>query len=359
MATVFPFLPETDSARRELAIGALTLNGETVTAQVSNAIKDIPYERTIEGASTVSLVLVDADGDLLDSGLFSRPSTLRSPGPSSIIPDGSGLPIGSDDPLGFRLVRISAPGAILTLEFEDREVALLRSHKSIRKASRGDVTRAEFIRSLVREVKVRTIRFWSPELHVTQPIKGVKDIPAKKTKQDRKDPGFGSVTPKVKGHDADRTQIRLLEQAIETALSLKAGEDVLIGLVMAMTQESVVQNDKGNYGQTQSERVLSTKQGLVNVGVLHQTEGYWPASRNVPKDVTPFVTKLITVRKAHRAKSIGWCVDEVQRSYTVGGPNQGKDYDQWEAEARDTVAAYTGNADLTQGIVVSSTYRQR
>jgi hypothetical protein len=164
---------------------------------------------------------------------------------------------------------------------------------------------------------------------------------------------------KVKGHTADRAQIRLLEQGLETAVSLKAGEDVLIGLVMAMTQESVVQNDKGNYGQTQSERVLSTKQGLVNVGVLHQTEGYWPASRNVPKDVTPFVTKLITVRKAHRTKSIGWCVDEVQRSYTVGGPNQGKDYDQWEAEARDTVAAYTGNADLTQGVPVSSTYRQR
>jgi hypothetical protein len=352
MAAVFPFQSEAESRRRELAIEAMTLNGEALDARVSMAIKDIPYERTIEGASTVQLLLVDPDGELLDSGLFSAAVDIELPGPSAITPDGGGLPIGSDDALGFRLVRIKSPAAILTLEFEDREVALLRAHRSLRQASRADVTRAEFIRSLVREVKVKTIRFWSPELHRTQPISSVRDIPAKRTKQDRREPGFGSATPKVKGHAADRAQIRLLEQGLETAVSLKGGEDVMVGLVEAMTQESVVQNDVGNVaGITGGHRE--------NVGVLHQDERYWPASRNVPRDVTPFVRRLITVRKAHREKSIGWCVDEVQRSYTVGTSGQGKDYDQWEAEARETVSGYTGNANLTQGTVESTTYRQR
>jgi hypothetical protein len=158
-------------------------------------------------------------------------------------------------------------------------VALLRAHRSLRQASRADVTSAEFIRSLVREVKVRTIRFWSPELHSTQPISSVRDIPAKQ-KQDRREPGFGSATVKVKGHTADRAQIRLLEQGLETAVSLKGGEDVMVGLVEAMTQESVVQNDVGNVaGITGGHRE--------NVGVLHQDERYWPASRNVPRDVAP------------------------------------------------------------------------
>jgi hypothetical protein len=352
MAAVFPFLPEPESQRRELAIESLVLNGQTLDAHASAAIKDIPYERSIEGASTVQLVLVDPDGDLLDSGLFSAAVDIELPSPSAIVPAGGGLPIGSDDPLGFRLVRIRTSGATLTLEFEDREVALLRAHKSLRHASRADVTRAEFIRSMVREVKVKTIRFWSPELHQSQPISSVRDIVTKKTKQDRRAPGFGSATVKVKGHTADRAQIRLLEQGLETAVSLHGSEDVMIGLVEAMTQESVVQNDPGNVaGITGGHKE--------NVGVLHQDERYWPATRNVPRDATPFIRRLITVRKAHRGKSIGWCVDQVQRSYSVGTPGQGQDYDQWEAEARETVSAYTGNADLTQGTVAQSTYRQR
>jgi hypothetical protein len=67
--------------RRAAAIAALTLDGKTLTANVANAIQDIPYERSIEGASTVNLMLIDPDGDLLDSGLFSAAVDIELPAP--------------------------------------------------------------------------------------------------------------------------------------------------------------------------------------------------------------------------------------------------------------------------------------
>lgn len=352
MAAVYDFLSADDSQRRAAVIGVLRLNGRELDARVGQAIKDIPFERTVEGASTVTLALIDPDGELLDSGLFSAAVDIELPAPGSIVPAGQDLPVPTGDMLGFRLVRIKTAGAVLSCEFEDRQVASVRAHKAIRHASRADMTRAEFVRSLVREIKEPRIRFWSPELHQRQPITSVRDVTPKATKVERREPGFGSTVPKVKGRKATRQQMRYLEQGIDTAQSLGANERVLVGLVEAMTQESVISNDRGNaVGITGGHRE--------NVGVLHQDERYWPASRDIPRDVRPFITRLISVVKANRAKTIGWCVDQVQRSYTVGTGRQGRDYDQWEAEARETVSAYTGDAGLTQGIVQASTYRKR
>jgi hypothetical protein len=354
MTAVFPFLPDAESRRRELAIESITLNGETLDARVSMAIKDIPYERTIEGASTVQLLLIDPDGELLDSGLFSAAVDIELPGPSAITPDGGGLPIGSDDPLAYRLVRIKSPDATLTLEFEDALVAAIRSHKEVRHASRADVTRAEFIRMLVRSVTKRAIMFWSPELKTRQPISSVRDMPTRKQKRDEREPGFGSTVPTIKGKPADRTQVGLLELALEVAVQKKANRRVMIGLVIAMTQESVVKNDVGV-----TSPIPTGGTQLINVGVLHQSSSGWPASRDVPRDVSPFLDRLITVEKQHQEKSIGWCVDQVQRSYTVSTDIQGRDYDQWVDEARETVSAYTGDDPTATRHKQESTYRQR
>jgi hypothetical protein len=167
----------------------------------------------------------------------------------------------------------------------------------------------------------------------------------------------------VKGKDATRTQIRLLEAALETATSMKVGSRVKIGLVEAMTQESVVANDRGNAAGA-SPAVGTSGTIFIgghreNVGVLHQDARYWPASRDVPRDVKPFIERLATAVKANPGKSIGWAVDSVQRSFTINTSRQGKLYDQWEAEARATVAAYTGNENLTAGNPLPSTYTKR
>lgn len=357
VGSVFPFLEPDDAQRRAAAIEALTLDGRRLDAKVADAIQDIPFERSIEGASTVTLKLVDPDGDLLDSGLFSAAVDLELPLPGLGARAAAGLPLARGEVVGYRLGRIGPGSPILSLEFRERIVVLLTRHITPLKASRADMTRAEFIRMMVREVKAERIRFWSPELHVRQPIGKRRELTPKRTKRNRREPGFGSSTPKVKRRDATRGQIRLLEAALDTAISMGLNLRVQIGLVMAMTQESVVKNDRGNRVGATTVPITGQVLGghLENVGVLHQDARYWPASRDVPRDVKPFLQRLRTVEKANPRKSIGWCVDEVQRSYTVGTSRQGRDYDQWEAEARETVSAYTGK-DATVIQPVSTEY---
>jgi hypothetical protein len=262
MAAVFDFLSDEESARRAEAVASLTLDGSPMSAKVGQAIKDITYERTIEAASTVTLALIDPDGDLLDSGLFSSAVDLELPAPRNAVPPDTALPVPAAT-LGYRLVRIKTTTAILSLDFEDREVARLRGHRTLLKASRADMTRAEFIRMMVREVKGPSIRFWSPELHVTQPIKTIKDKPKPVTKRARRDMGFGSAEITVKGAVADNSQKIILDTGLSLAIQMKANKRVQIGLVEAFTQESTVENPIGTV-------VGATVTGghLVNVGVL-------------------------------------------------------------------------------------------
>jgi hypothetical protein len=350
MAAVFDFLSDDDSRRRAEAVASLTLDGSPMSAKVGQAIKDITYERTIEAASTVTLALIDPDGDLLDSGLFSSAVDLELPAPRNAVPPDTALPVPAAT-LGYRLVRIKTTTAILSLDFEDREVARLRGHRTLLKASRADMTRAEFIRMMVREVKGPSIRFWSPELHVTQPIKTIKDKPKPVTKRARRDMGFGSAEITVKGAAADNSQKIILDTGLSLAIQMKANKRVQIGLVEAFTQETTVENPIGTV-------VGITGGHLVNVGVLQQDSRYWPATRDVAKDARPFVKRLIEVEKANRGRTIGWCVDEVQRSYTHGGARQGKDYDQWQTEATKTVEVFTGEDPDAARIQEASTYRK-
>jgi hypothetical protein len=328
--SVFPWLEGDVSETRALALDELTLDGKKLDANVSDALQDIPFERTIEGASTVQLVLIDPYGDVLDSGLFSAAVDVDLPTPNGRI-------------LSYRLVNVKHVPPLTTITFEDLEVARLRGHKRPRQASRSDVTRAEFIRMLVREAP--GIRFWSPELHVKQPIGKRRDLPTKVTKKTRRDPGFGSFVPKVKGVDASRAQIRLLEAVTDTGLSMGGNDRVLEGGVICVTQESSAQNlaggDRDSVGAFQQRRSMG-----------------WPASRDVAKDAHEFFKRLIPIERAHRDQTIGWCVDQVQRSYTFGTARQGHDYDQWLKEGRATVMAYQGR-ESKAGTFEETSYAKR
>ena len=77
----------------------------------------------------------------------------------------------------------------MTLTFEDRDVAYLRRHTKPRKISRNKSTRAQFVQSLVREVKANRIKFYSPEVNERQAIgKTSEDADtSKRTDEDRDD----------------------------------------------------------------------------------------------------------------------------------------------------------------------------
>jgi hypothetical protein len=124
--------------------------------RIDGSIVGGELERTIEGASTLTLTVHDPRRALLQSGMFSYAIDVTL------------------DALRFRLVKVGKQGDDLTLTFEDREVALLRQHNRPRKAKRGKLTRAQFALSLVREVKP-AIPFVCPELRARQPVAGQTD----------------------------------------------------------------------------------------------------------------------------------------------------------------------------------------
>jgi hypothetical protein len=101
---------------------------------IAEAITGGEIERTMDGASTLSLTLFDPHRALLRNPDLSRAIDMAFGG------------------YWWRLVKVSKSGDNLTLTFEDRDVAYLRAHNTPRKANRNTITRAQFVQAMVREV---------------------------------------------------------------------------------------------------------------------------------------------------------------------------------------------------------------
>lgn len=329
---VLPVLDDEDDLRAKM-IESMRLDGAPLDVRVGNAVAKIEEEATIDGASTLTIDLIDEGSELLASVIFAHKVEVA-------------VGVG-DDVIVYRLVSISAPLNHLILTLEDRDVAYLREHNRPRKASRSHVTMAEFVLMLVREVKVTRIRLWCPELHEKQPIAKRRQIDSRAVKDRQRGLGLGtgeSIT--VKGLSADRSQLRVLEQTLDVGDSLGMTRRVLIGGVMCVTQESTARNLRGG--------------DSTSVGAFQQRPGFgWAASRDVAKDARSFYRVAGPVFAANPTRTPGWCVDQVQRSHTVNTSRQGTEYDQWRAEAERTVDAYLGNAPAAGGGRPTSVYVKR
>jgi hypothetical protein len=134
---------------------------------IAGSITDGTIERAIDTASTVSVTFHDPRRILLNSDIWDYIIDISVNG------------------FDFRLAQVGKDGDDLNLVFEDKMVALLRQHRKPLAISRNKMTRAEFIRHMVMELKRGhpsvDVDFFSPELHKKQPIKK-----AKKPKERRK-----------------------------------------------------------------------------------------------------------------------------------------------------------------------------
>jgi hypothetical protein len=138
---------------RPLELGDLIITGDRkVRAALGRVVTNAEHEQTIEGASTVTLTVRDPTRGLLRSNIVKTKSTLTL------------------DRVQYRLVKVSRDGGALTLIFEETAVNVLREYDRPRKANRANTTRAQFVRSLVREPAGTVIPFRCPELNVKQPI---------------------------------------------------------------------------------------------------------------------------------------------------------------------------------------------
>lgn len=138
----------------DLTAPKILLRGKELSGDITAVMTDPPrLERTISGASTLSITVADADRTLVRSRLASERSVITL------------------DTLSFELARVSKQGPRLTLTFEDEEVAILRRQRKPLKARRGPkMTRAQFVQRLVAEPKRKRIGFFCPELTVRQPV---------------------------------------------------------------------------------------------------------------------------------------------------------------------------------------------
>ena len=137
----------------DLDVDRMILRGEKrLTVNLKSLIVEATHEQTIEGASTLTIVVRDADRGLLRSSLVQTRSMMWLDG------------------IWYSLVKVSRQGNAVTLIFEETAVSLLRRYQRPKKANRANTTRAQFVRSLVREVRESSIPFRIPEVNERQPI---------------------------------------------------------------------------------------------------------------------------------------------------------------------------------------------
>lgn len=290
-------------------------------------VTDGTITRTIEGASTVTVTVVDPELEILQTVLTDGPLDIRIDG------------------LWFRLVAFNKQVRQLTLTFEDRVVNLLRRqpaktapHNGWRAwpASRGTgggVTRVQFAEGLVRDVA--GVSFVAPG-GVTEktPIPDTKSMPAASTRVARRDPGFApGARVNVKGRAATSEQRRNLDIVLTVGASLGLGASVvqgrkiLVASVMTGTQESDMVNLP--FGDLDSRGVFQQR----------PSQG-WPASGDVATDAKAFFEKAIEIAHQNPSLPVAQLCSEVQRDYTFGTSREGDDYAKWRTEAEQTVSMW-------------------
>lgn len=318
----------------DVDIKNLLLDGETVDEDVHESILQANLERTMQGASTLTLVIHDPKRQLLESE-FLKPRGTKD----GVIPD-----IHAElDGLHFSLVKLAKSGKDFTLTFEDQEVAWLRKYTTPRKAARNRVTRAQFVQLLVQEVKEGRINFYCPELKERQPV--ARGAPAtRQTPQAAVTTRAHGFAPgariTVKGAGASKEQKDTISRVLAQGEREKAPEPVLICAVMTITVENTASNGAGG------------DPGTGSAGAFQQRpETGWGSPsdvRNLEKAAHRFYSDAPTARggaigvfKRNPGMSLNDICQEVQASGTPSA------YGVWKSEATRTVKAWLGAGGAT------------
>jgi hypothetical protein len=276
-------------------------------AEIQQVILGGTVERTVDGASTVKVDVLDTYRELQTSGVLTTDTDVNIDG------------------LYFRLAQIERNGDTLTLTFEDREVSLLRDHNGFRKASRDSMTRAEFAESLVREEKRVRIRFFSPEEHKTQPV-----APDPNATDQNRGPGFADgATVNIKGVNATPAQRRNIAIIINVGLAMGAPEVAICAALDAAAVESSAMNLAG--GDRDSVGIFQQR----NIPPWNKRN-----RRKVDQAATTFYEQAIAYLQiaAHRGEHVGipGLAQAVQHS---AFPER---YRQWANEAQRNFDLFTG-----------------
>jgi hypothetical protein len=326
------------------------LSDVTPDIEARGLITGISVERTIDGSSTVEVTARDPDNRLFAGSRMWQPKPKKGKkakdaieydyrGNAVVRPSKRGQAMEmAFDGIVFRLVKIGKSGDDISLTFEDRNIYWLRHKTGVRRSPRSKVTRAQFVLSLLREVKEDQIRFVCPELNVRQPIDSTssRKVSSKsktsKSKASGRGLSRGGLT--VKGTAATAEQKRIGERALAVADREGAGAKATLALMEACIVESGVRNIP--FGDSSS------------VGILQLLNLHGSVQRRL--DVEWCVGQFLTVGFTGRGGAISIAKRNPGMSAgivaaTVQGPAaqyRGR-YDQVRAEAQRWVDAYGGS----------------
>jgi hypothetical protein len=201
---------------------------------LENAITGIKITDTIKGSSTITLTIQDPEWQLTDSGFFDSNEDGKL--------DTLDVEYPEDSDVWWRCTQIgidaNRAGAKIEMTFMERAATYLLRKKGPKKTRRGKVTRAEFLKSLVGEVKAGGgLHFRCRQLHRKQPIaKPVDTVKEKKAKKEKGIHKDDDVT--VKGKQANATQIRNIEIVLGVCDDLKAPKLAVQAILCAGIGES-------------------------------------------------------------------------------------------------------------------------
>lgn len=308
--------PQQELMKNDVEIDKLTLFIRRQSQlQVQNFIVDAGAERTVEGASTITLTLSDPNQDIINSGMLTNKT--------DILVDG----------LYFRLAHVAKTGDDIVLTFEDREVAIMRTYRGFRKANRASMTRAEFVHSMIREVTQEHIRFFSPQEHVRQPIAKSQDN--NQTLNDlSREGGFapGAIIT-VKGQAATRIQRKNIDTVLSVGRQMAVPTVALEAAVETIAVESSAMNLKGGDGSS--------------VGIFQQTnQPPWTKRdrRDVSQAATTFYEQARAYLQEHFRRLTPTSISGPALAQAVQMSAFPGRYRLWQEEAKHTLAAWGINA---------------
>lgn len=312
------------------------------------AVESIMVDRQIEGASTVTVVLRDPNDRVLNKfAKHIRPGLAPRFKKDPPDVDVGWKPLDQPDLIGraidlvldgvtFRLTKVSYQhtNKQLTFVFEDRVVYWLRRkggrNGPARHANRKKVTRAQFIYSLVNEIKATKVPFVCPEMYVTQRVAAVPNeelVTDSSTFRDKK-----NLT--IKNVAATPEQKRNMEKVIGTAQNTDgASPRSVLAVIAAVITETLCKNlpggDRDSAGILQVRKSQHPNVDNRDIGAcveLFMERGFW---------IHGSANKLA---QEHPNMSVQMIAQNTQGSGTSDGSNYGA----WVNEAKDWLAASSG-----------------
>lgn len=310
-----PLLPHIQGIRSSL--DDIVLRGAKFTDQIGDVLLNGTLVRKISGASELKLEIEDKDAKLLNSKLLESDYHLMLDG------------------LGFSYVSYERSGILqpLVLNHEAQIVHRLRKLHGPHKAFRDEVTRAEFAKARVMELKEPRPRFICPELHKAQPIKTEREA-RQRTQESKEERGPGISTEAnltIEGQPASTSQKELGHMAMQIAEGVNAPFRVCVALIAALMDES-------SMGRAAPGNVLEALgPGGAPVG-------------SAAEEITGFLTGknwtipggAIGYFKAHPQAKAYEIAQEVQRSGAGESSKGAANYGRFTAEAVKWVEAYGG-----------------